>query len=57
MSSKTKINRQRSAANTAETATMTTNEKILKECHELYVSEETGKSYIYIYIFDNNGHT
>ena len=44
MSSKTKLNKQRSAANTAETATMTTNEKILKECHELYVSEETGET-------------
>jgi hypothetical protein len=30
------------AANTAETISMTTNEKILKECHDLYVAEEKG---------------
>lgn len=48
--------KQRAAANTAETATMTVNEKILKECHELYVSEDkgiiigcNGHSYLHVY--------
>ena len=34
--------KQRTAANTAEASSMSTNEKILKECHDLYVDEEKG---------------
>lgn len=37
-----KGSKQRAAANTAETISMTTNEKILKECHDLYAAEENG---------------
>ena len=36
-------NQQRSAANTAEVASMSTNERILRECLELYMNEERGK--------------
>ncbi|XP_069194344.1 uncharacterized protein [Procambarus clarkii] len=34
--------KQRSAANTAEAATVTVNEKILKECHDLYTDPDNG---------------
>ncbi|XP_003388904.1 PREDICTED: uncharacterized protein LOC100641518 isoform X2 [Amphimedon queenslandica] len=37
-----KQQQQRAAANTAESISMTTNEKILKECHDLYVTEKNG---------------
>lgn len=36
--------RQRVAANAAESATQTVNERILKECHTLYTDTENGKS-------------
>lgn len=35
--------RQRAAANTADSATLSTNEKILKECHTLYTDPDNGK--------------
>ena len=38
--------RQRTAANAAESATQTVNERILKECHTLYTDPENGKSTI-----------
>lgn len=34
--------KQRTAANTAEASSISTNEKILKECHDFYVDEEKG---------------
>jgi len=34
--------KQRTAANPAETATLSLNERILQECHKLYVDEERG---------------
>ena len=34
--------RQRGAANTADSATLTVNEKILRECHNLYTDPENG---------------
>ena len=37
-----KQQQQRAAANTAESISMTVNEKILKDCHDLYVSEKNG---------------
>lgn len=42
MSKSKKPSKQRSAVNTSETSTMSINEKILKECHDLYVDEEKG---------------
>ena len=37
-----KSKKQRSAANTAESATLSINEKILQDCHKLYTDEERG---------------
>lgn len=37
--------KQRSSANAAETATVSVNEKILKECHTLYTESEKGWYY------------
>ena len=34
--------KQRTATNTTEMAGMSTNEKILKECHDLYIDEKNG---------------
>ena len=34
--------KQRSAANTADTSALSVNERILQECHKLYVDEEQG---------------
>lgn len=36
--------KHRATANTAESATITVNEKILRECHNLYTDEENGTS-------------
>lgn len=35
--------KSRSSANTADSATQSLNEKILKECHGLYIYPENGK--------------
>lgn len=35
--------RQRTSANAPDTSTVTLNEKILKECHDLYTEKERGK--------------
>lgn len=45
-----KVSRQRAAANTAENHTLGVNEKILKECHTLYIEPENGE-----WCFINNG--
>ena len=42
--SKSAKGKQRAAANTAESASMSTNERVLKECHELYNNNEKGCS-------------
>ena len=34
--------KQRTAANTADTAALSVNERILRECYKLYVDEEQG---------------
>lgn len=34
--------KQRSAANTSESATTSVNERILKRCHSLYTDQENG---------------
>lgn len=44
-----KQQQQREAANTAESISMTVNEKILKDCHDLYISEKNGTFYYFIY--------
>lgn len=36
--------KQRSSANAPDTSSMSLNERILKECHDLYAEEERGKS-------------
>ena len=35
--------KQRSSANAPDTATASVNERILKECHELYIDSEKGE--------------
>jgi len=35
--------KQRISANAADKATQSTNEKILKECHSLYIDPENGE--------------
>lgn len=35
--------KQRNAANSTDSATVTINEKILKECHSLYIESEKGR--------------
>ena len=39
--------RQRTAANAAESHGVTINEKILKECHNLYTDPDNGRTAIY----------
>ena len=39
--------RQRAAANTADSATLSTNEKILKECHSVYTDPDNGECKFY----------
>ena len=34
--------RQRASANAPDTSTVSLNEKILKECHDLYIEKEKG---------------
>ena len=34
--------RQRASANVPDTSTVSLNEKILKECHDLYIEKEKG---------------
>ena len=46
--SKSAKGKQRAAANTAESASMSTNERVLKECHELYNNNEKGSSVAYV---------
>lgn len=36
--------RSRASANTTDSATQSLNEKILKECHSLYIDPENGKT-------------
>ena len=36
--------RQRTAANTADSTSLSVNEKILKECHTLYIDPDNGKN-------------
>ena len=43
--------RQRAAANTADSATLSTNEKILKECHSVYTDPDNGE-YIFYRFFN-----
>lgn len=41
--------KQRSAANTSESATTSVNERILKRCHSLYTDQENGVcAFIYL---------
>ena len=35
--------KQRTSANAPDSVTLTTNEKILKECHNLYSDQDNGK--------------
>lgn len=35
--------KQRNAANLADVSTLSTNEKILRECHSLYIDPNNGK--------------
>lgn len=39
--------KQRSAVNTAESATVSVNEKILRECHSLYTEPDNGNYYFF----------
>ena len=47
-----KIKKQRVATNAAESATLTLNERILKECHDFYVDPKNGMA-IFCFVFNN----
>lgn len=47
------VGKQRSSANAPDSSSLSLNEKILKECHELYTEEEKGNLDIDLYTLAN----
>lgn len=46
--------RQKSAANVAESVTLSLNERILKDCHSLYTDAENGENVAYGKLLTHN---